>query len=180
MSTPLAGDVPPRHLMCPIHSTDGRQPGHSAGDVPVHSISRQYARAAAYTVLIMARTLPRKQPRDINTVWTTDIMAHGDLLGDTSIGYFYMYSLCFAPGPTCRGPNTLVRAPPFSYKREDTLRYKGDRLRPNLVSSSLRLSSSQAQYITQWSRVLRSGGPNHSKSLCVLVFFPFPPNRQNT
>jgi hypothetical protein len=29
------------------------------------------------------------------------------------------------------------------------------------------------QYITQWSRVLRSGGPNHSKSLCVLVFFPF-------
>jgi hypothetical protein len=51
--------------------------------------------------------------------------------------------------------------------------------RPNLGSSSLRLSSSQAQYITQWSRVLHSGGPNHSKSLCVLVFFSFPPNRQN-
>jgi hypothetical protein len=31
----------------------------------------------------------------------------------------------------------------------------------------------QAQYITQWSRVLRSGGPNHSKSLCVLVFSSF-------
>jgi hypothetical protein len=31
-----------------------------------------------------------------------------------------------------------------------------------------------AQYITQWSWVLRSGGPNHSKSLCVLVFTPFP------
>jgi hypothetical protein len=30
--------------------------------------------------------------------------------------------------------------------------------------------SKQAQYITQWSRVLRSGGPNHSKSLCVLEF----------
>jgi hypothetical protein len=51
--------------------------------------------------------------------------------------------------------------------------------RPNLGSSSLRLSSSQAQYITQWSRVLRSGGLNHSKVLCVLVFFPFPPNKQN-
>ena len=25
---------------------------------------------------------------------------------------------------------------------------------------------------SQWSRVLRSGGPNHSKSLCALVFFP--------
>jgi ubiquinone/menaquinone biosynthesis C-methylase UbiE len=28
-------------------------------------------------------------------------------------------------------------------------------------------------YLTEWSRVLGSGGPNHSKSLCVLVFFPF-------
>jgi hypothetical protein len=57
--------------------------------------------------------------------------------------------------------------------------------RPNLGSSSLRLSrsqvhtSSQAQYITQWSRVLRSGGPNHSKPLCVLVFFPIPSSRQS-
>jgi hypothetical protein len=55
----------------------------------------------------------------------------------------------------------------------------------NSDSDSLRLShsqvhtSSQAQYSTQWSRVLRSGGPNHSKPLCVLEFFPFPPNRQN-
>jgi hypothetical protein len=31
----------------------------------------------------------------------------------------------------------------------------------------------QAQYITQWSRVLRSGGLNHSKPLCILVFSPF-------
>jgi hypothetical protein len=31
----------------------------------------------------------------------------------------------------------------------------------------------QAQYITQWSRVLRSSGLNHSKLLCDLVFFPF-------
>jgi hypothetical protein len=31
----------------------------------------------------------------------------------------------------------------------------------------------QVQYITQWSRVLRSGSPNHSKSLCVLVFSSF-------
>jgi hypothetical protein len=77
------------------------------------------------------------------------------------------------------GPGTLVRAP-LSYKREGTRRYKVDTLRPNLGSSSLRLSSSQAQYITQWSRVLRSGGPNHSKSLCVLVLFSFPPNRQNS
>jgi hypothetical protein len=41
--------------------------------------------------------------QDINTVCTTVMMALGDLLGDTGIGYFYMYSLCFAPRPTCRG-----------------------------------------------------------------------------
>jgi hypothetical protein len=40
--------------------------------------------------------------------------------------------------------------------------------RPNSGSSSFRLSSSQAQYNTQWSRVLCSGDPNHSKPLCFL------------
>jgi hypothetical protein len=66
--------------------TDGDQTILQAAYVPVHSIGRQYARAAAYTVLTMARALPRKQSRDINTIWTTDIMALGDFLGDTSIG----------------------------------------------------------------------------------------------
>jgi hypothetical protein len=125
MSTPLAGIVSPQHLMYPVHSADGRRPGHSAGGVPVHSTGRQYARAAAYAVLIMARALPRKQPQDINTIWTMDIMALRNLLDDTGIGYFYMYSLCFAPGPACRGPARLY-APPLSYKREGTRRYKAD------------------------------------------------------
>jgi hypothetical protein len=111
--------------MCHVHSVDGLRPGHSAGGVPVHSVGRQYARAAAYAVLIMARALPRKQPRDINTIWTTDIMALGDLLDDTGIGYFYMYSLRFAPGPACRGLAPLY-VPPLSYKRQGTRRYKAD------------------------------------------------------
>jgi hypothetical protein len=54
-----------------------------------------------------------------------DIMALRDLPGDTSIGYFYMYSLRFAPGPTCRGLAPLY-VPPLSYKREGTRRYKAD------------------------------------------------------
>jgi hypothetical protein len=62
-ATPLSGDVSPQHLMCPIHSADGRRPGHPAGSVPVHSVGRQYARVAAYTMLIITRTLPRKQRR---------------------------------------------------------------------------------------------------------------------
>jgi hypothetical protein len=52
-------------------------------------------------------------------------MALGDLLGDTGIVYFYMYSLRFAPGPTCRGSTPLC-VPPLSYKREGTRLYKAD------------------------------------------------------
>jgi hypothetical protein len=111
--------------MCHVHSADGRRPNHPAGGVHVHSVGRQYARVAAYTVLIMARALPRKQPRDINTIWATDIRALGDLLGDTDIGYFYIYSLCVVPGPTCRDPTSLY-VPPLSYKREGTRHYKAD------------------------------------------------------
>jgi hypothetical protein len=36
-----------------------------------------------------------------------------------------MYSLRFAPGPTCRGSVSLY-VPPLSYKREGTRRYKAD------------------------------------------------------
>jgi hypothetical protein len=134
---------------------------------------------SAYTVLIMARTLPRKQPRDISTVCATDIMALGVHLGVTGISCF----LPFVPRPTCRGSVSLY-VPPLSYKREGTRRYKASSLRltqthTHTHSNSQVHTSSQAQYITQWSRVLRSGGPNHSKSLCVLVFFPTPSNRQN-
>jgi hypothetical protein len=168
--------------MCPVHSTDGRRPGHLRGGVPVHSVGRQYARAAAYTVFIMTRASSRKRPRDINTICTTDIMALGDLLGDTGIGYFYMYSLHFAPGPTCRGSASLY-VPPLSYKREGTRRYKASSLRPNghahTHSNSQVHTSSQAQYNTQWSRVLRSSGSNHSKPLCVLVFIVHLASRQN-
>jgi hypothetical protein len=49
--------------------------------------------------------------QDINTICTTDIMALGDLLSDTGIGYFYMYALRFAPGPTCRGLVSLYVSP---------------------------------------------------------------------
>jgi hypothetical protein len=50
------------------------------------------------------------------------------------------------------------------------------------LSGSLRHSDSQvhtrSQYYAQWSRVLRSGGLNHSKPLCVLVFISNPSSRQ--
>jgi hypothetical protein len=165
--------------MRPVHSTGRRRPIYSAGSVPVHSTGRQYAHAVACTTLIITRALPRKQPQHINTAWTTDIMAPGDCSGVLALVTSIMYSLCFAPGPTCRGSASLY-VPPLSYKREGTRRYKGDPTRTLRLTSSYKLSSSQIQYNTQqWSRVLRSGGPNHSKPLCVLVFIPNPPSRQN-
>jgi hypothetical protein len=53
------------------------------------------------------------------------------------------------------GLSAFVHAP-FNYKRGGMRRYNADR-------------SSDLQYITQWSRVLCPGGPNHSKPSCALV-----------
>jgi hypothetical protein len=175
LSIPLAGDVPPRHLMCPVHSAGRHRPGHPAGGVPVYSVGRQYARAVAYTMLIITRALPRKQPRHINTIWTTDIMAPEDCLAVAGMRYFYSVFPPFCPWAHMSGLSTLVRAP-LSYKREGTRRYKASSLRH---SDSQVHTSSQAQYNTQWSRVLRSGGPNHSKPLSVLVFIFHLASRQN-
>ena len=117
--------MPPQHLMRHVHSTDGRRPGHPAGGVPVHSVGRQYARAAAYTMLIITRALPRRQPRHINTIWTTDIMAPEDCPAVAGMRYFYSVFPPFCPWAHMSGLSTLVRAP-LSYKREGTRRYKAD------------------------------------------------------
>jgi hypothetical protein len=76
------GDVPPQHLMRPVHSPDGRWPSHPAGGMPVLSIGRRYARAVAYTVLILTRTLPGMLPLHANATQTADIRAHGDCTGN--------------------------------------------------------------------------------------------------
>jgi hypothetical protein len=75
LSTPLTSDVPSQHLMCLVHSADGQRPGHPAGGVPVHSGGRQYARAAAYAVLIITRMLPVKLPLHADTTQAADIRA---------------------------------------------------------------------------------------------------------
>jgi hypothetical protein len=75
-------DVPPRHLMCPVQSAGRRRPGRPACGVPVHSVGRQYARAAECTVLIITRTLPGKLSLHANATQTADIRAQGDCTGD--------------------------------------------------------------------------------------------------
>jgi hypothetical protein len=78
LSIPLAGDVPPRHLMSPVHST-GRRCAASAFNKPCPlrrwAVTRPSCRrracpfrwqavrhAAVCTTLIMTRALPRRQP----------------------------------------------------------------------------------------------------------------------
>jgi hypothetical protein len=91
----------------------------------------------------------------------------------------FVTSLHFAPGPTCQG-SVLLYVPPLSYKREGTLRYKaGSQIHTHAHLNSQTHKFIQAQYYTQWSRVLHSGGLNHSKPLCVLVFIPNPSSSQN-
>jgi hypothetical protein len=82
LSTPLTSGVPPQHLMCPVHSADGRRPGHPAGGVPVRSGGRRCARAAESTVLIITRTLIGKIPMHANTTQVVDTRAQGDGPGD--------------------------------------------------------------------------------------------------
>jgi hypothetical protein len=82
LSSPLTSDVPPQHLIGPVHSADGRRPGHPTGGVPVCSGGRQYARVAAYTVLIITHTLRVKLPLHADTTQAADIRAQGECTGN--------------------------------------------------------------------------------------------------
>jgi hypothetical protein len=111
LSIPLAGGVSPLHLLRPVHSASRRRPVHSAGGVPVHSTSRRHAHTAVCTTLIITRTLPRKQPPQINTAWTADIMTLGDCSGVTCISYSYNVFLPLCSWAHMSGLNILVCAP---------------------------------------------------------------------
>jgi hypothetical protein len=106
---------------------------------------------AAHCVIPSTRSFPaRRRTR------RSPASGHGKIAPAVNIRslkcYIYIH---FVPEPTCRGPDPLCM-PPFSYKRGGMRRYNTD-------------PSSDSQYITQWSRVLRPGGPNHSKPSCALM-----------
>jgi hypothetical protein len=50
LSTLLTSDVPPHHLMHPVHSAGRRRQGHPADGVPVKSVVKQCTRAAGGNV----------------------------------------------------------------------------------------------------------------------------------
>jgi hypothetical protein len=78
LSTLLTGDVPPQHLMCPVHSAGRRRQGHPTSSVPVQSDSGQYAHTAARAMVIMTCTLPRKLPLHADTTQISAIRAQED------------------------------------------------------------------------------------------------------
>jgi len=70
-------------------------------------------------------------------------------------------------GPTCRGPNDCVHAP-LRYKREALAAHRT--IQTDSSSRNL-LTLVGRQYNTHSGRrVLRSGGPNHSKPWVFVVF----------
>jgi hypothetical protein len=164
-ATTLTGDAPSQHLMRPIQSAGRRRQGHPADGAPDRSVRKQCARAKRRTVPITPSTrsfpcTPRMR--------RSRASGHKKITPAANIGDSKRYIL-YVPRPICRGPAPLCM-PPFNYKRGGMRRYT-DRTRKT-HSDTHKFIQALKQYITQWSRVLRSGGPNHSKSLCVLVFFP--------
>jgi hypothetical protein len=108
LSTLLTGDVPPQYLLWPVHSAGRQRPGHPAGDMPVQSIAKQYARAARCTVTIITYALPGKLPLHANTTQIAYVMIQEDCSSNTKY---------YIPGPTCRGSAPLF-APPWAIKGE--------------------------------------------------------------
>jgi hypothetical protein len=166
----LTGDVPPQHLMHPVTLlADGAQtiPHAACLSIPVAGGTTIPLHAQRSSLLVRC---PGSFPCT-PILHALRISGRKEIALATSISCSKYY-IRYVPGPACRGSAPLY-VPPLGYKRGGTQRYRGQ---TQAHSDTLRLShsqvhtSSQAQYSTQWSRALRSGGPNHSKPLCVLMF----------
>jgi hypothetical protein len=113
MSTLLTSDVPPQHLMRPVHSAGRWREGHPTDGVPVQSIVKQCARAARRTVSIIPYT--RSFP-------CTPILRRSQMSGRKKIARAAnisssKYYIRYVPGPTCRGSVPLCM-PPLAMKGE--------------------------------------------------------------
>jgi hypothetical protein len=179
LSIPLAGDVSPRHLLSPVHST-----GRRCAASTFNETCPFRGQVACLSIPLVGSTpvLPRALRSSLLARYQGSShsisILHGPRISwrqeiAQALVTPTMYSFCYVPGPRSRGSASLY-VPPLSYKREGTRRYKADAQTLKL-SSSLKLNTTHRQ----WSRVLRSGGLNHSKSLCSLVFIDHLADRQN-
>jgi hypothetical protein len=173
LPTPLIGDVPPRHLMSSVHSIGG-VPVHSTGrrcaastfneTCPFHwqaATCQSHRKQACSFHWQTTRPYCRVRYAHHYSYVTKEAAAArqrcaccgqhgpGDCPDDTCISCS-RYSICYVPGPTCRGSTTLY-VPPLSYKREGTQCYKASsqthtdssQLRPSRSSLSSRAPAIQ-------------------------------------
>jgi hypothetical protein len=122
--------------------------------VPVQSIVKQCARAAGCTVSIITYT----RSFSCTPILRRSRMSGCKKIAPTANISSSKYYIRYVPGPTCRGSVPLY-VPPLVIKGEACSDTRKEEQRLRL--SALKLPQ---QSNTQWSRVLRSGGLNHSKS----------------
>jgi hypothetical protein len=107
LSTLLTGDVPPQHLLRPVHSAGRRRQGHPADGAPVQSTIKQCARAAP--AHCAHHPLYEKLPLHADTTQISDVRAQEDC---SSSEHLWLQVLC----PLCSwahmsGLSTFVHAP---------------------------------------------------------------------
>jgi hypothetical protein len=113
LATLLTGDVPPQHLMCPVHSASRRRQGRPADGALVQSIIKQCACDAWRTVLIIPYT--RSFPCT-PILRRSRMSGHKKIAPAANISSSKYYIRC-VPGPTCRGSVPLYM-PPLAIKGE--------------------------------------------------------------
>jgi hypothetical protein len=113
LSTLLTGDVPPQHLMCPVHSAGRRRQGHPTDGAPIQSIVKQCACAARRTLLIIPYT--RSFPCTLR-LRRSRMSGRKKIAPATNISSS-KYCIRYVFGPTCRGSVPLYM-PPLAIKGE--------------------------------------------------------------
>jgi hypothetical protein len=161
-ATALTSDVPSQHLMRPV-------PSHPlAGGVKVIQQAARLLGLLADSAPVPSGALyPSSLPQEASPVCQgyadlgcqdTRRLSRQQILDDPSTIFF------ISLGPHV-GAQSLCACPPSVMKGEacDVTHTRNLRL--------AKLIQALEQYNSQWSRVLRSGGPNHSKPLRVPEFF---------
>jgi hypothetical protein len=129
LSTLLTGDVPPRHLLCPVHSAGRRRQGHPADGSPIQSVAETVRSCCA---VHCTHPLCEKLPPCTLRLCRSRVSGRKKIAPAEDISSYIRYVL----GPTCQG-SVLLYMSPFSYKRGGMQRYNTSsifRLRLNLDS----------------------------------------------
>jgi hypothetical protein len=127
LPTLLTGDVPPQHLLCPIHSTGRRRQGHPADGSLVQSIFETVRPCC--TVHCAHHPLYEKLPparrgyTDLGCEGTRRLPQQQILVAPSTTSAMFL-------GPHVGAQHSCTF--PLSYKRGGMQRYKGRTLRPNL------------------------------------------------